>query len=201
MDLGLGNLRSVARALGRAGASVELSARPEDVKRASRLVVPGQGAFRDCARVMAGPMGEALRDRLAAGVPYLGICLGMQALFEASEEAPGALGLGFFEGRVARLRPEGVDPLSGAALKVPHMGWNEVIADHPLLCSRDYFYFVHSFHVVPADPTLEVAHTAHGGHVCAAVARGPVFACQFHPEKSADAGAALLGRFLEGAWS
>jgi len=201
VDLGLGNLRSVARALERAGAVVSVSGRADDVRRAERLVVPGQGAFRDCAVAIAGEFGESLLERIATGVPYLGICLGMQMLFESSEEAPGARGLGLFDGEVVRLRPQGVDAVSGAPLKIPHMGWNEVRGSHPLLPARDYFYFVHSYQARPSDSQLVVATAEHGETICAAVARDNVFACQFHPEKSSDAGARVLERFLASAWS
>jgi len=201
LDLGLGNLRSVARALERAGAVVDVSGRVEALRRAPRLVVPGQGAFRDCASALEGELGEALLARLRSGVPYLGICLGMQVLFETSAEAPAARGLGLFPGQVVRLNPQGVDALSGAPLKVPHMGWNEVVGSHPLLPAREHFYFVHSYQVAPTEPGLTIATAEHGERICAAVARDNVFACQFHPEKSADAGARLLERFLESGWS
>jgi len=180
---------------------VEVSRDADRVRTASQLVVPGQGAFRDCAEVLGKGMGDALLDAIRAGTPYLGICLGMQALFGSSEEAPGAAGLGLFAGKVVRLAPKGVDSVSGAPLKVPHMGWNEVRARHALLPERDHFYFVHSYRVVPDDAQLVVAQAEHGESICAAVARANVFACQFHPEKSADAGASMLERFLEGTWS
>jgi len=201
LDMGMGNLRSVARALARAGGEPEITADPEVARGYDRLVVPGQGAFRDCAAALSGPLGDVIREHIAAERPYLGICLGMQALFESSAEAPGAAGLGVFEGTVDLLAP-GDDPDEpGRRLKVPHMGWNEVDGAHPLLPERDWFYFVHSYACVPADPSIVVGTAQYGGPVCAAVARGHVFACQFHPEKSQRAGAALLERFLEGRWS
>jgi glutamine amidotransferase len=199
VDLGLGNIRSVARALERAGARVTVSGEPGVLRDASRLVVPGQGAFRDCAAALAGERGEVLRARIAAGVPYLGICLGMQALFARSEEAPGAAGLGVFAGEVVRFASGLVDAETGARLKVPHIGWNEVRGAHPLVPERAWFYFVHSYHCVPADASLVVGAADYGGDFCAAIARDNVFACQFHPEKSQDEGAALLGRFLAGS--
>jgi len=201
LDMGMGNLRSVARALARAGGAPEITADPAAARGFDRLVVPGQGAFRDCAAALSGPLGEVIREHIAAERPYLGICLGMQALFESSAEAPGAAGLGIFAGTVDRLEP-GEDPDEpGRRLKVPHMGWNQVEGSHPLLPERDWFYFVHSYACVPADPPIVVGRAQYGGPVCAAVARGHVFACQFHPEKSQRAGAALLERFLEGRWS
>lgn len=201
LDTGMGNLRSVARALERAGADVAVITDPDLVRGAPRLVVPGQGSFGDCARALAaGGLGEAICEHIGSGRPYLGICLGMQMLFEGSDEAEGR-GLGLFEGRVVALEG-GADPADPARrLKVPHMGWNEVDGAHPLLPEREWFYFVHSFVCAPDDPGVTVGEAAHGQRFCAAVARENLFACQFHPEKSQRAGASLLERFLEGAWS
>ncbi len=201
VDLGLGNLRSVLRAVERAGGRAELARDPERVRRASKLVVPGQGAFRECARALDGGLRDALTDAIEAGVPYLGICLGMQMLFERSEEAPGERGLGAFRGSVVRLPDDLRDPDSGEPLKIPHVGWNEVVSQHPILPDRDWFYFVHSFHCVPLDPSIVVGTASYGVPICAAVARGRVVACQFHPEKSQDAGHRVLARFLEAQWS
>lgn len=207
VDMGMGNLRSVARALERAGASaVRVTSDPEAIAGAPRLVVPGQGQFRECAAALAGGIGEAVRALVASGRPYLGICLGMQALFASSEEAPGCAGLGLFAGEVRRLGGDLVDRASGPRLKVPHMGWSELelrAPVHPLFGSggERWFYFVHSYVCVPADDAVVAATADHGGPFCAAVARENVFACQFHPEKSGSAGHALLARFVEGAWS
>jgi len=199
VDLGLGNLRSVARALERADARVTVSGDVDVLRRAARLVVPGQGAFRDCAAALDGAMGEVLRERIAAGTPYLGICLGMQALFASSEEAPGAAGLGVFAGSVLRFPADLSEAESHARLKVPHIGWNEVRGAHPLLPESARFYFVHSFYCAPEDTSLIVGTADYGDIFCAAIARDNVFACQFHPEKSQDAGAAVLERFLAGS--
>jgi imidazole glycerol-phosphate synthase subunit HisH len=205
VDLGMGNLRSVERALMRAaesaGASIEVTITPhaEDVARADKVVVPGQGAFRDCAAALSGGLGQAIRERIAAGAPYLGICLGLQALFEASDEAPGAAGLGVFKGHVKLL--------AGApGIKIPHMGWNRLELQRtgagPLsVYDREapYVYFVHSYHAVPEDPSLVAAVTQHGPHrITAAVQRENVTAAQFHPEKSQEAGLLLLSAFLRG---
>ncbi|MCB9596287.1 MAG: imidazole glycerol phosphate synthase subunit HisH [Sandaracinaceae bacterium] len=200
-DTGMGNLRSVARALERVGAEVTVTPDPDAVRAAPRLVVPGQGGFGECAHALEAGLGDAVREHIASGRPYLGICLGMQILFEGSEEAPGARGLGVFAGTVDRLAsaPDPDDPTR--RLKIPHMGWNEVEGHHPLLPAREWFYFVHSFCCVPTDHAVVVGEAEYGQAVCAAVARDNVFACQFHPEKSQHAGAALLGRFLEDAWS
>lgn len=213
VDLGMGNLRSVQRALEQAAAdagarvAVEITGRPEAIAAADQVVVPGQGAFRDCAAALATGVGEALRTQIARGTPYLGICLGMQALFDASEEAPGAPGLGVFRGEVRRLADGAVDPGTGAAVKIPHMGWNElaivrrgagalaVFDDAP-----PHVYFVHSYHAVPDDPSLVAAVTEHGPYrITAAVQRDNVLATQFHPEKSQEAGLRLLGAFLRGS--
>jgi glutamine amidotransferase len=159
-------------------------------------VVPGQGAFRDCAAALERGFGPALREVIASGKPYLGLCLGMQVLFEESEESPGSRGLGLFAGRVRRFDKDLRDPVSQARLKVPHMGWNEVEGAHRLLPQRGWFYFVHSYCAMPEDPTLTVGRAHYGGEFCVAVARDNVFACQFHPEKSQEEGRALLERFV-----
>jgi glutamine amidotransferase len=205
-DVGLGNLRSVERALqeaqrsaGRAG-DVEVTSEPQKVRAADRLVLPGQAAFGDYARALSGGLGEAVREHLGAGRPYLGICMGLQVLFEESEEAPGVKGLGVFGGKVARLRP-GDDPDTGGPLKIPHIGWNtaEPRAGKAALLSAgepEHFYFVHSFVVVPRDESVIAATTTYGQTFVSAIAQENVFACQFHPEKSQRAGLALLERFL-----
>lgn len=196
VDLGLGNLRSVARAFERAGARARLVTQADEIRSAGPLVVPGQGAFRDAARALDGDMREALVAHVAEGRPYLGLCLGMQVLFESSEEAPGARGLGLFEGTVQRFAADLRDPKTGERLKVPHIGWNLVRGRHPLLPDEAWFYFVHSYRCVPRDETLVAATADYGGAFCAAVARDNVLACQFHPEKSQDEGARLIARYL-----
>ena len=197
VDVCAGNLRSVEKALAAVGGEAVVTADPEVVRRADKLVVPGQGAIGPFVAGLAARGLEApLREALARGVPYLGICLGMQVLFDESEEGGGVAGLGLIAGRVERLRPR--DP----ALKIPHMGWNQLhrhradalLADVP---EGAEVYFVHSYHAVPADPGVIVLTTDHGGPVCAAVRQGNVFACQFHPEKSQRRGLALLRAFVE----
>ncbi len=197
VDVGLGNLRSVTKAVEAAAAglnvSVERSAEPDRVRSADRLVMPGQGEFGSISRRLAGGLGEAIQERLRAGTPYLGICLGLQVLFESSDEAPGEAGLGWFAGRNERLSP-------APGVKIPHVGWNQLSLKEPtnaLLGRPEWFYFVHSFHAVPTDPEVRLATVVHGPHtVTAAVGRDHVLATQFHPEKSQAAGLALLGRFL-----
>ncbi len=197
VDLELGNLHSVRTAFERAGVTPSLVTTPEEVRAASRLVVPGQGAIAQCsAALKKDGLGEALLEKIRGGTPYLGICLGMQALFEESEESPGAPGLGLFEGRVVRFGA-GMKSPEGARLKVPHMGWNAVAASHPFMDDGAHYYFVHSYHCVPVDDSIIVGRAEYGVSVCAAVAKDNVFACQFHPEKSQHAGARLIRRFLE----
>jgi glutamine amidotransferase len=205
VDLGLGNLRSVEKAVvlaaERAGAgSVEITHDPDVIARAERIVVPGQGAFRDGAAALArqgGAIAEAIKASIAKGRPYLGICLGLQLLLETSDEAPGARGLGIFPGNVARI-PDDLQE-NGRRLKVPHMGWNEphVLAARDVFPEHAWFYFVHSYHAVPKDPALVAATVTYGClEVTAALASGPLLATQFHPEKSQKAGLDLLERFL-----
>jgi glutamine amidotransferase len=203
-DVGIGNLRSVERALLEAckesgsRAQVEVSRDVTHVANADRLVMPGQGGFGDCARALTTGMGDAVRAHLAAQRPYLGICLGLQVLFESSQEAPGCAGLGILKGEVVKLG-EGHDTVTGAPLKIPHTGWNvaEPTANGGLLPSKaEHFYFVHSYVVAPRDPAVIAATTDYGQPFVSAVAYDNVFACQFHPEKSQRAGIALLERFL-----
>jgi glutamine amidotransferase len=210
VDMGIGNLRSVQKAIERAAQDERLAwdavitSDPDRIARADKVVVPGQGAFRDCAAALARGIGEAVRAQIDRGTPFLGICLGLQALFESSEESPGAAGLGLFRGANVRLPDGQRDASTGETLKVPHMGWNRIALEgsaHPYLAAAGgegtYFYFTHSYHAVPSDPSL-LAATAHHGpmSITAAVARGNVFASQFHPEKSQAAGLRLLGAFL-----
>ena len=182
VDVCSGNLRSVERALQHVGADVVVTRDPEVVRKADKIVVPGQGAF---ARFMTGlaerGLEQPLRDAIARGVPYLGICLGLQVLFEHSEEGD-VDGLGMLAGEVVRFRP------SEHALKVPHMGWNRV-------SSGQFYYFVHSYHAVPKDPSIVVLEATHGIAFCAAVKTRNILAVQFHPEKSQAAGLALLRDF------
>ncbi len=201
VDLGLGNLHSVAKAFERAGATPALSADPDVLLKADRLVMPGQGAFRECAQALAGELGEAVLAWIGSGRPYLGICLGMQALFQSSEEAPGESGLGVFEGTVQRF-PRDLSDQSGARLKVPHIGWNQIDSRHPVFEHREWYYFVHSYYCVPDDENVVAATADYGIEFCAAVARDNVLACQFHPEKSQHAGERLIGHFLgDVTWS
>jgi glutamine amidotransferase len=201
VDLGLGNLHSVAKAFERAGANPQLSADPDVLLRADRLVMPGQGAFRECAHALRGEVGDAVREWIGSGRPYLGICLGMQALFESSEEAPGEKGLAIFPGKVQRFARDLADA-DGNPLKVPHIGWNQIDSRHPVFEDGEWYYFVHSYYCVPDDESLVAATTDYGGPFCSAIARDNVLACQFHPEKSQHAGARVISHFLgDVSWS
>lgn len=210
VDVGIGNLRSVQKALERAASDAGLAWKaditpdPDAIVRADKVVVPGQGAFRDCAIALESGVADALRAQIRKGTPFFGICMGLQTLFRTSEEAPGHEGLGIFEGTNVRLGDGHRDPSTGEAVKIPHMGWNAIDlcgAGHPYLSAAGgagtHFYFVHSYHAVPADPSLLVATVQHGPFtVTAAIAQGNVFASQFHPEKSQSAGLAVLTAFL-----
>jgi imidazole glycerol-phosphate synthase subunit HisH len=206
LDLGMGNLRSVERSLLDAGVSVSapvevtITADPAIVLAADRVVLPGQGAFRDGSRALRSPLGDAVRAVLAKKTPFLGICLGLQLLFDSSDEAPGEPGLGIFRGHNERLRAE---TKAGPRVKIPHMGWNELElterAPPAITKAGRWFYFVHSFHAVADDPSLVVATVTHGDNrVTAAIARDNVIATQFHPEKSQDAGLSVLAGWLAG---
>ncbi|MSP16734.1 MAG: imidazole glycerol phosphate synthase subunit HisH [Myxococcales bacterium] len=198
VDSGSGNLRSVEKALAAVGGRPIVTADPDVVRRADRVVVPGQGAFRDCmAGLAARGLDAALREVIAAGRPYLGICLGLQVLFDESEEQGPVRGLGVLAGRVVRFRPE------SPTRKVPHMGWNDVHLapgrDEPNwrgLPDGAHVYFVHSYYAVPSEPGVTVLECDYGVRFAAAVRKDNVFACQFHPEKSQSVGLALLTRFV-----
>jgi glutamine amidotransferase len=196
VDSGSGNLRSVAKALERAGGEgVAITSDAAIVRRADRVVVPGQGAFRDTmAGLRAGGLDDALREVIAAGRPYLGLCLGLQVLFDESEEHGPVRGLGILAGKVVRFAPR-------AGLKVPHMGWNAVALKNgdPLwrgLPDPAYVYFVHSYHAVPDDPRVVALACDYGGEICAAIRHQNLFATQFHPEKSQAVGLGMLGNFV-----
>ncbi len=193
VDYGAGNLRSVENALREVGADVVVTHDPQAVRRADRVVVPGQGSMPACAEAMrrSGVEG-ALREAIARGAPVLGICVGLQILFEDGEEAGGARGLGLLRGTIARLP---------ATVKLPHIGWSRVAAAarplHPLFAPMDgaYVYFAHSY-AAPRDAPGAQLEAVHGRPYCAALAHGNLFAVQFHPEKSQRVGLAMLERFV-----
>jgi glutamine amidotransferase len=210
IDYGSGNLRSAAKALERAAAEAGLAAEvlvtaePEEVGRADRIVLPGVGAFGDCRRGLAALDGmiEALEAAaLGAARPFLGICVGMQLMATRGLEHGTHEGLGWIEGEVVAVEPAG-GALDGA-LKVPHMGWNELqvlVPGHPVLeglAAGAHVYFVHSYHFAVADPAQVLARVDYGGPLTAAVGRDNLIGTQFHPEKSQAAGLRLLTNFLK----
>lgn len=197
VDYGSGNLRSVARALERSGLVPDVTGDPAAVRRADAVVLPGVGAFADAAASLrAKGLDDAVRETLEAQRPYLGLCLGLQLLFEESDEHGRHAGFGVLPGRVTRFPRE----TEAGPLRVPHIGWNEVrfAGDHPLcqaLPERDYFYFVHSYRPEPDDVGPVVGWTEYGGRFASAVGTPHLFAVQFHPEKSQSAGRRLLDAF------
>lgn len=205
VDYGAGNLRSVEKALIRAGGEgVVVTGDPAVVATADRVVLPGDGAFPDCRRALGASsgLGEALDEAVTArGRPFLGICIGMQLLASEGEEHEPTEGLGWIPGRVVRIEP------GEAGLKVPHMGWNTLRAHRPhvLTAGLDlgphglHAYFLHAYHLVPDDPADVVAAADYGGAVTALVARGNVAGAQFHPEKSQRLGLELLANFVRWA--
>lgn len=198
VDYGMGNLASVQRALEECSAAAEVAADPAALARASHVVLPGVGAFGDAmTRLSEGGWVAPLRQLAADGVPLLGICLGMQLLADCGEEGGAHDGLGLIPGRVVRLHPV------GASERVPHVGWNEVLAkrEDPLLESIAQctdFYFVHSYHFVASSEDNVVARTPYCGEFVSVVRAGSVMGTQFHPEKSSRAGFRLLRNFLAG---
>jgi len=195
VDYGMGNLASVAKALERNGADVTLTDSPSQVRRSGAVVLPGVGAFRDAVgRLRRTGLDAAVTERIAAGVPFLGVCLGLQLLFERSFEGGEWCGLGVFGGDVVRLE---------TSLKVPQIGWNELRFRPPgksLAAGLEapvYVYFVHSFVVWPDDPSVVAATTDYDGDRVAAVVRDNVWAVQFHPEKSSGVGLRMLASFVD----
>lgn len=196
LDYGMGNLRSVSKALEHLGAEVLVTSKASDLARADKVVLPGVGAFGDASRELeAAGLFTPLIDYIRKGGLFLGICLGLQLLFEESEESPGARGLGIFPGKVRLFRSPNV--------KVPHMGWNQIqiLKPHPLLQGipdQSYFYFVHSFYA-PADiQGVSAADCVYGAETfSAALGTETLFAAQFHPEKSQTAGLRMLKNFVE----
>ena len=201
IDYGMGNLRSVCKAIEHVApkARVQLTSAANDVRNADRVVFPGQGAIVGCMQALER---DGLRDVLHDALrnkPFLGLCLGLQALYESSEEGGGTPGLGVLPGNVRRFRSSASG--AGTALKVPHMGWNQVHQSrpHPLwhgIADGARFYFVHSYYADASDPATQAGATDYGVRFTSAAARENIFAVQFHPEKSQQAGLQLLANFV-----
>lgn len=195
IDYGMGNLYSVEKAFVKLGASVMVTSNPNEIYKADKVVLPGVGAFGDCMHNLREyGMVEVIRQVIAQGKPFLGICLGLQLLFDGSEEDPGVDGLGIFHGMIEKI--------SAPGMKIPHMGWNSLdfCTPSPLfsgLSQNPFVYFVHSYHAVPDDSGLITAIAEYGGNVTAAVGRDNVQAVQFHPEKSSAVGMNILANFIE----
>lgn len=201
VDYDSGNLRSVEKAIESLGALAVVTRDPARVRDARALVLPGQGAFRDCmGKLEAFGLAHTVRDKIAEGVPFLGICVGYQLLFEESEEHGHTPGFGLLRGRVVRFPQEHRD--GDVRLKVPHMGWNRLWkrAGCAVLGEVEdgaYAYFVHSYYPVPEDPSVIATTTRYGFEFASSVARGNLFASQFHPEKSQRVGLAILRGFWD----
>jgi glutamine amidotransferase len=198
VDYGMGNLRSVSKALERVAphAEVLVTADPETILASDRVVVPGQGAMPDCMRQLAASGAREAVLEATRAKPFLGICIGLQMLFERGEEGD-ATGLGVLPGTVPRFAAQ----LSERGLKIPHIGWNEVMqtGSHPLwsgIPDPSRFYFVHSYYPAPRDAALTAATSVYGAPFTCAIARDNIFAVQFHPEKSQSAGLQLLSNFV-----
>lgn len=199
IDYGVGNLFSVEKALAALGADAKITSDARTIAAADKIVLPGVGAFGDCMEnLTATGLIPTIKDFVKTGKPMLGICVGLQILFEGSEESIGVAGLGLLKGKVRRIQAPG--------LKVPHMGWNSLTIKNPRqpldlfqgLSEKPYVYFVHSYHAVPQDSSIVTATMEYGSELTAAVAKGNIQATQFHPEKSGDVGLAILKNFING---
>jgi len=195
IDYGSGNLRSVSKALEREGADAVLVRSPEELEGARAVVLPGVGAFGDCARnLRERNLWEPIRRWIGKDKPFLGICLGYQLLFDSSEETPGETGFGFFRGKVRRFQTRG--------LKIPHMGWNNLALaapGNPLwrgLTADPSVFFVHSYFPAPEDESIVTSRATYGETFAASAAAGNITGVQFHPEKSQAEGLAILGNFV-----
>jgi glutamine amidotransferase len=192
VDYGMGNLRSVEKAFAFLGHDVVVSHEPANLEKAGGIVLPGVGSFGDAMHELESrKLEEPLRGAIDAGIPFLGICLGYQLLFEDSEESPGIAGLAILPGRVVRFPTD---------VKIPHMGWNDVrlAHAHPVLEGVEegsFFYFVHSYYVVPAEPGDRLTMTGYGVDFASGAARNNLVAFQFHPEKSSSSGMRILDNF------
>lgn len=195
IDYGAGNLHSVKNALDFLGEDNVITSDPEVIRSADRVILPGVGAFGDAMACMKNSgLVDAVKEAASSGKPFLGICLGLQLLFESSEETEGVDGLGIFKGKVVRIP-------SAEGLKIPHMGWNSLEIPKESKILKDigdepFVYFVHSYYILPDDESNISAYTTYGARLGVAVERGNVFATQFHPEKSGELGMKILKNFI-----
>ena len=202
IDYGVGNLYSVEKAVAAVGGDVTITSDEQDLELADKLILPGVGAFGDCMKNLEETgLIPTILEQIKNKKPLFGICVGLQILFEDSEESPNAKGLGIFKGTVKKIKADG--------LKIPHMGWNFVkvarnnyakFGESKFLAglhSTPYFYFVHSYHAVPQDENLVAARTFYGENITAAIEYENIFATQFHPEKSGDVGLKVLKNFVD----
>ncbi len=215
IDYGMGNLRSVAKALESLGAEVKITASPDIINKASGVVLPGVGAMPDAMQALQkAKVISSIKKTIAADKPFLGICLGLQLLFETSEEGGGCKGLGIVKGTVPRFNFSKLatrDPQPVTGLKIPHMGWNQINQRIAYSVQRAgsknlkilqnipnnaYVYFVHSYYVRPKDKNIIATTTDYGVEFCSSIAKGNLFACQFHPEKSQKIGLQILRNFV-----
>ena len=196
IDYDAGNIKSVQKALAKLGQEAEITSEAEKILAADRIILPGVGAFGDAMQnLRARGLDGVIHRAVDAGIPFLGICLGQQLLFERSDEAPGVEGLGILEGEILRIP-------AAKGLKIPHMGWNSLHLSHGGRLFRgveeqSYVYFVHSYYLKARDGDIVKASTEYGVEIHASVEKDNVFACQFHPEKSGGVGLRILGNFLE----
>ena len=196
IDYDAGNIKSVEKALQKLGAEVVITKDPETILRADKVILPGVGAFGDAmANLKKYGLVEVIQEVVAKGTPFLGICLGLQLLFERSDETPGVEGLGILKGEILRI------PECGE-LKIPHMGWNSLHFQNEGrlfrgLPEQSYVYFVHSYYLKAEEESIVKATTEYGVTIHASVEKDNVFACQFHPEKSSDVGLQILRNFVE----
>ena len=196
IDYDAGNIKSVEKALLLLGQEVEVTGDPERILKAEKVILPGVGAFGDAMEnLKRAGLDEVIRRVAAKGTPFMGICLGLQLLFERSDEAPGVEGLGLLEGEILKIPDH-------EGLKIPHMGWNSLHLEHGGRLFRgieeqSYVYFVHSYYLKAKDESIVKASTEYSTHIHASVEKGNIFGCQFHPEKSSEVGLRILKNFVE----
>lgn len=196
IDYGAGNIKSVEKALIHLGQEVKITDNAQEILSADKVVLPGVGAFGDAmGNLKRRGLDAVIRQAAGKGTPFLGICLGLQLLFEKSDEAPGVEGLGILPGEILKIPAK-------EGLKIPHMGWNSLHLEHggrlfQNVPEQSYVYFVHSYYLKAGEEDIVKASAEYGVHIHASVEKGNVFACQFHPEKSSDVGLQILKNFVE----